>query len=52
MSNEEQMILNIRVNYDDAIRGIAKYKAKVAELKEAQKRLLNEIGRASCRERV
>ena len=42
MSNEEQMILNIRVNYDDAIRGIAKYKAKVAELKEAQKRLLND----------
>lgn len=36
------MILNIRVNYDDAIRGIAKYKAKVAELKEAQKRLLND----------
>nr|DAD67552.1 MAG TPA: minor tail protein [Siphoviridae sp. cttU829] len=43
MSNEEQMILNIRVNYDDAIRGIAKYKAKVAELKEAQQRLQRDL---------
>lgn len=37
------MILNIRVNYDDAIRGIAKYKAKVAELKEAQQRLQRDL---------
>ena len=43
MSNEEQMILNIRVNYDDAIRGIANYKAKVAELKEAQQRLQRDL---------
>ena len=37
------MILNIRVNYDDAIRGIANYKAKVAELKEAQQRLQRDL---------
>lgn len=37
------MILNIRVNYDDAISGIAKYKAKVAELKEAQQRLQRDL---------
>nr|DAN49369.1 MAG TPA: Tail tape measure [Caudoviricetes sp.] len=43
MNNEEQMILNIRVNYDDAIRGIANYKAKVAELKEAQQRLQRDL---------
>ena len=35
--------MNIRVNYDDAIRGIANYKAKVAELKEAQQRLQRDL---------
>lgn len=32
MADEQEQILNIRVNYTDAVRGIQEYQAKVAEL--------------------
>lgn len=35
-SNEEQIILDIKVKYADAIQGIANYKTKIDELKAAQ----------------
>lgn len=39
MSTEEQQILNIKVNYEDAIYGIIRYKEKLEELKKAQEEL-------------
>lgn len=39
MSTEEQQILNIKVNYEDAIYGIIRYKEKLDELKKAQEEL-------------
>ena len=39
MSTEEQQILNIKVNYEDAIYGIVRYKEKLDELKKAQEEL-------------
>lgn len=39
MSTEEQQILNIKVNYEDAIYGILRYKEKLEELKKAQEEL-------------
>lgn len=39
MSTEEQQILNIKVNYEDAIYGIIRYKEKLEELKKAQEDL-------------
>ena len=42
-SNEEQSILDIKVRYEDAINGIVKYKQKIEELKEAQKKLKDEV---------
>ena len=41
---EEEIILSIRANYDEAIRGIATYNQKIDELK-AQQRALNEAVR-------
>ena len=39
MSTEEQQILNIKVNYEDAIYGIIRYKEKLEELKKVQEDL-------------
>ena len=39
MSTEEQQILNIKVNYEDAIYGIIRCKEKLEELKKAQEDL-------------
>lgn len=39
MSTEEQKILSIKVNYEEAIYGIVRYKEKIADLSKAQKKL-------------
>lgn len=43
MSTEEQKILSIKVNYEDAIYGIVRYKEKVEELSNAQKKLKDDF---------
>lgn len=40
--NEEQIILDIKVNYEDAITQIANYRAKIDELTDAKKKLETE----------
>lgn len=40
---QEQAILDIRVSYDDALEGIAKYKQSIEDLKSAQKALKTEL---------
>lgn len=40
---QEQAILDIRVSYDDALEGIAKYKQSIEDLKSAQKALKIEL---------
>lgn len=40
--NEEQIILDIKVNYEDAITQIANYRAKIDELTGAKKKLETE----------
>lgn len=40
--NEEQIILDIKVNYEDAITQIATYRAKIDELTDAKKKLETE----------
>lgn len=39
MNEEEQIILDIRVNYDDAISKISEYRSKIDDLTEAKKEL-------------
>lgn len=39
MGTEEEKILNIKVKYEDAINGIAKYKGKIDELRQAEAKL-------------
>lgn len=43
MGTEEQKILSIKVNYEDAIYGIVRYKEKVEELSNAQKKLKDDF---------
>ena len=40
--NDEQTILSIKVNYDDAVEGIIRYREQVEKLKQAQKELADE----------
>lgn len=40
--NDEQTILSIKVNYDDAVEGIIRYREQVEKLKQAQKELAEE----------
>jgi hypothetical protein len=42
-SNVEERVLDIKVRYGDAIAGILEYQKKLDELKEAQKRLKEEV---------
>lgn len=43
MTSEEQKIIDIKVNYKDAINGIAQFTAKIEELKESQKDLAKQL---------
>ena len=45
MTDEQEKILNIRVNYQEAVRGIAAYKAKIDEAKKAQEDLNGQMER-------
>lgn len=40
--NDEQTILSIKVNYDDAVEGIIRYREQVEKLKQTQKELADE----------
>jgi len=40
--SDEQTILSIKVNYDDAVEGIIRYREQVEKLKQAQKELADE----------
>ena len=42
-NNTEEKILDIKVRYDDAIRGIAKYRTELDELKKAEKTLQEDL---------
>ena len=43
MTSEEQKIIDIKVNYKDAINGIAQFTAKIDELKASQKDLARQL---------
>ena len=43
MTSEEQKIIDIKVNYKDAINGIAQFTAKIDELKASQKDLAKQL---------
>lgn len=43
MTSEEQKIIDIKVNYKDAINGIAQFTAKIDELKSSQKDLARQL---------
>ena len=43
MASEDERVLDIKVRYSDAIAGIAEYKKKIEELKEAESQLKDEF---------
>lgn len=43
MASEEEKILSIKVEYEEAIKAIGEYKTKIDEIKEAEKRYKDEV---------
>ena len=50
MASEDERVLDIKVRYSDAIAGIAEYKKKIEELKEAESQLKDEFKNGSISE--